>query len=420
MDIAQKNIVSMAAIFAALLGVCLCGAAMADEDWSLTTADFQRQAVAVKSLEEAGLSVTKHGTDRLVPLTQFLMLSRGQGAAASKGTCLCMVSGDRIGGELMGMKDDKLTWWSGALGEMTISVRDVRAFVPADVSSETLVDHSEDVVVLVNRDTAGGIITSIDAQKLVIQPTGGDATSLPRASVSAIYFASAGRPAGADAPGYRIGFTDGSVFTVATVRIESGKLIVRLAGKGEVADRTVDMASVRSIEQLNGPVGWLSSRKALSSDQVAFSADQAFPARMDRNVKGGPIMFGNRTFDRGIGVHANSKLVYELDGTFKGFRTQYAVDGAGDVRYANVTVRILVDDKVVSEQGGFKAGVLAPVVSADLEGHKTLTLEVLAGNGNFGTQDRLNWIEPALLREKPTPAPAVPAATSPASKPTGP
>ena len=47
MDIAQKNIVSMAAIFAALLGVCLCGAAMADEDWSLTTADFQRQAVAV-------------------------------------------------------------------------------------------------------------------------------------------------------------------------------------------------------------------------------------------------------------------------------------------------------------------------------------------------------------------------------------
>jgi hypothetical protein len=65
--------------------------------------------------------------------------------------------------------------------------------------------------------------------------------------------------------------------------------------------------------------------------------------------------------------------------------------------------------------------VLSPVVVAELPASaKTLTLEVDYGDG-IDVEDRLNWLEPALLREmpKPEPPPPVPATTQahPATKP---
>jgi len=413
-----------------LLSLLLCRSVRADGEWSLLTADFRRQNVTLISLDEAALHAVVRGdsAQNTVPLARFLMLVRGSNGAAvvAKGLVLYMVSGDRVAGELVGMKDDILTWKSAALGEMALSVRDLQAMAPADASAEIFAQHKEDLVLLSNKDSAAGIVTGIDAQNLLIQPGSGDAISLPRSSVAGIFFAAAGKPSAADARVFRIRFSDGSVFTVPGLKIADGKLLLRLAanGKGEAVERSVDLESITAIEQLNGPVGWLSARQPAVNEQAAYSADQHFAARMDRNVRGGPIAFAGRTYERGIGVHANSKLVYDLDGAFKAFRTQYAIDGGGDVRYADVTVRVLVDDQVIHEQASFKAGVLSPVIEADLEGHKTLTLEVLAAPGNFGTQDRLNWIEPALLREKPAvapvPAAALPAAvsaTAPATKP---
>ncbi len=79
----------------------------------------------------------------------------------------------------------------------------------------------------------------------------------------------------------------------------------------------------------------------------------------------------------------------------KSFRTQYAIDG--DQPWADVTVRIKLDGKVAYEKTHVTSGVLSDVVNIDLNGAKTLTLEVDYGE-NYDVQDRLNWIEPALLR----------------------
>ena len=43
----------------------------------------------------------------------------------------------------------------------------------------------------------------------------------------------------------------------------------------------------------------------------------------------------------------------------------------------------------------------------DIAGHKTITLEVDYGE-NYDVQDRFNWIEPALLRNRPTTSPSTP------------
>ena len=91
-----------------------------------------------------------------------------------------------------------------------------------------------------------------------------------------------------------------------------------------------------------------------------------------------------------------------------------------------MTVRVKLDDKVVHEREHFHAGELSPPVVLDLNGATSLTLEVDYG-ANADAEDRLNWIEPALLKVKPapeapdsTPAGATPtatAATQPSTRP---
>jgi hypothetical protein len=121
---------------------------------------------------------------------------------------------------------------------------------------------------------------------------------------------------------------------------------------------------------------------------------------MNQTVSGGPIRFGTRTFVAGIGVHSRSKLVFAVPDAYPVFRTQYAI--AGDLPYADVTVRVFLDDRLVHEQVNTRAGKLSPALVVDLEGAKRVTLEVDFGE-NFDVQDRLNWIEPAFLRERPKP-----------------
>jgi hypothetical protein len=130
---------------------------------------------------------------------------------------------------------------------------------------------------------------------------------------------------------------------------------------------------------------------------------------MDRTVEGNLIRAAGHDFARGIGAHSYSRISFDIaaPGTFAALRTQYAIDG--DLPLADVTARILLDGNIAWEKSGIRAAQvnapLAPPVILDIAGHKTLTLEVDFGE-NYDVQDRFNWIEPALLRQRPTTAPS--------------
>jgi hypothetical protein len=123
-------------------------------------------------------------------------------------------------------------------------------------------------------------------------------------------------------------------------------------------------------------------------------------------------------------MHAYCKITYALDGSFKAFRTQYAL--SEDAYKGKVTVRILLDDKVVHEAKDFPPGKLSPVILLNLGSAKTLSLEAHPGGDpntddrtqwHIDTQARLNWIEPALLKEKPAAAAAAAEAPKPDAPP---
>jgi hypothetical protein len=381
----------------------MCVTAHAHQDaWLLTTADFRTERVSLRGIDEDGASVLGvDGAARRVSFDRFLQLERVSLPRAASGKfILVLAGGDRLAGEPRGVDAEMLAWNGSSLGQLKIPLsRIVSMSRPGPGAQVTRAGATEDVVTLVNGDTVRGILSSISPTAVSMQGTGGEVTDVPLESVLSVEFASTAPAPAASGRAFRITLADGSAATAQSIRLAGGPVVIALA---DGTSRSVPLAEIVSIEQLNGPVLWLSSLAPVQNVQIPF-VGQSAAAKMNQGVSGRPIRFGDRNFARGIGVHSYSRLVWEVGPAVRAFRTQYAVDG--DLPYANVAVRIRLDDRIVYEQTDFRAGSLSPVVLLDIDGQSQLTLEVDYGQ-NFDVQDRFNWIEPALLKIRPPPASA--------------
>lgn len=383
-----------------VLSLAFCSTALAQDEWTLTTADFKTEPVVLKGFDASGVKVASPDgmQPRTIPSDQFLDVARALPPAPASGKfVLHLTGGDRLTGEPVTLKADSLSWKNPQLGEISIPTARLLAITPPAAASAPE-QKNEDVVSLSNGDTIHGIIASMGGDKVTVQTSGGNSV-VPLAAVASISFAST--PGGKAAlHGYRVWLDDGSSLIGSAARLEGTSLVLTLARN---ADRKIALTHIASIEQVNGPVSWLSSRAPTEAIYYPFIGSARQPAAyMDRSWLGrGPIEFKGRRFPHGIGVHAFSRLTWQLDGKYAALRTRYAVEG--DSSMADVTVRIKLDDKVVYEQKNVRAGVLSPVIIEDLTTARTLTLEV-DGDSAYA-QDALNWIETALLQHKPAVSP---------------
>lgn len=258
----------------------------------------------------------------------------------------------------------------------------------------------EDVVRLSNGDAVHGIIAAMNAETITVQTSNGN-SEVPMNSVASINFAMT--PGNASAQrGFRVRLDDGSSLVGSEARLDGNHLVLTF---GKNADHKIDLAHVGTIEQVNGPVSWLSARTPSEAVYYRFIGGPQQPAAyMDRQWGGQRrIEFKGRVFAHGIGVHALSRLTWTLDGQYETFRTRYVIESdAGGI--ADATVRIKLDDKVIYEKAHVRSGRISPVIYQDLKGAKKLTLEV--DGGSAYAQDTLDWIEPALLKVKPPEIPA--------------
>jgi hypothetical protein len=378
--------------------ICLLvfsGTIRADEQWILTTADFKSEKVAIRAIDDAGLHIPG-SPERVIPMSQFLQLDRDGGSRATAPRLfVVLIDGDHLGGAPTGISGESLLWRSPALGEISFPLKRVRAIQrAAQAAPLNDANRTEDVLTLVNGDSLRGIVSDLTASDITIQPTGGETTTVSLASIVSADFAS---PPGATIASanlhraFRVTTADGTVLTSDRVNLQQRDLHVRLP---DGTDRPVPLSSVTGIEQINGPVVWLSSITPTESVQIPSFSQRAVPAQMDRTVQGDLIQLNGRP-TYGIGVHSYSRLVFPIDTSCKTFHTQYEIDG--DQPWADVTVRVKLDDRVAYEKAHVTSGAVSDVVKLDLNGAKRLTLEVDYGE-NYDVQDRLNWIEPALLR----------------------
>jgi hypothetical protein len=395
-----------------LLGVRIATA----QEWSITTADFQTRPGTVRSLSSDGLAITwlKNQQQEVIPLNQFVSVQRSGGTEpqVEPNFTLALRGGDRLVGEPGPVVGEQLTWMSPSLGKVLIPFnrlicinRGLSLSVPDDLPKQ-------DTVTLANGDSVAGVFSNCADLKVKIQTDNGE-TALPLDSVKRIVFAATGSGPTDSARAFRVRLADATLITVTDAAFDGTKLKLTLRGK-DAGVVELPITSVTGIEQMNGPLGWLSSMTPTENVQTPYLAGSvSWPARFDLSVDGAPLCFDGKIFEHGIGVHAYSRLVFAIDPQWKFFRTQYAIDSRRDQprRFADVTVRIKLDDKVVREQQHLRAGELSPVVELELNGAKTLTLECDFGSAG-DTQAHLDWLEPAFLHEHVEPATA-PTTTQP-------
>lgn len=383
----------------AALAVGLWGRATlaADEYWTLSTSDFKTQTVTIKSIDDDAVQVIPNGggSETAVAPDDFLDLTRPLPSVETHAAfSLHLTTGDAIAGTPVAIQGNDLLWNNPILGEVPVRLKQITAMTRQGVAVPQE-PRADDLVTLTNGDSLHGIIANVAAGKVTIQADAGN-SDLPMESIREIHFATSPNhgPAGR---GFRIRLDDGSSLVGANLKVVAGDLTLMLGKSTQVK---VLLAHVATIEQVNGPLSWLSSRPTVENLCIPFlGSPRQNAAHMDRNWTGqDPIQFGSRVFAHGIGVHSYSRLSWALDGAYHKFRTRFAIDSRDPNPKADVTVRILLDGKTAFEQQHVRAGMLSDEITQDLGEAKKLTLEVDYGD-NLDTQDRFNWIEPALVRK---------------------
>jgi alpha-galactosidase len=167
---------------------------------------------------------------------------------------------------------------------------------------------------------------------------------------------------------------------------------------------------------------WLSSLD-LSKCTQGFGKPQA-----DKSITEKTLSIAGRTFDKGLGTHAASRLLIDLKGGSSRFVAWVGVDDgakSGGEKAAPIEFQIIGDGRKLFKSGIMKAGDAAKQVDLDVKGVKTLLLLVKPAGDGIGwahadwadarfeiTGDRPETIrraaeKPEILTPKPSPKPRI-------------
>jgi len=194
---------------------------------------------------------------------------------------------------------------------------------------------------------------------------------------------------------------DGSRLPAALARL-SGSDGVELLTSPEHALR-VPLEAVSELLVQGGGLRFLSELEPSEAEATAPFGDDLgmrWPPRFDRSCSGGPLRAGGRVWTRGIGVHAPSRIVFELEEEWTRLRGSVAIDdevedlpARGSVRF-----RITAGERVLWEspilRGGDPPLAIPPLA---LEGARRLVLEVDEAEG-LHVADRADWLRMILSR----------------------
>lgn len=180
---------------------------------------------------------------------------------------------------------------------------------------------------------------------------------------------------------------------------EKGCSLVTLNGEKVL----VPLAVIELLLVDDGSISFLSSiEPSEAPPSLPFGDDlgMRWPHRVDRSVLGGRLAAGGQVHPRGLGVHAPSRIVWKLDGSWGHLRALVAVDDESRrlPMHGSVVFRVLVDGQKRFESRELHAGDLPiPTGVLDLSGARELVLEVDPSDGST-IADRADWLAPILWR----------------------
>jgi hypothetical protein len=114
----------------------------------------------------------------------------------------------------------------------------------------------------------------------------------------------------------------------------------------------------------------------------------------DQSVSGGDLTIGGETFDKGLGTHARSELVYDLNGAYETFEASVGIDdavGNGSIDGSSV-FQVYGDGTLLAASNVLTGADSAQDLTVDISGVDQLRLVTTVGPDN-DYKDHTNWAE---------------------------
>ena len=122
-----------------------------------------------------------------------------------------------------------------------------------------------------------------------------------------------------------------------------------------------------------------------------------------KSVAGNQLSIGGKAFAHGLGTHATSEIVYELDGGYTNFAAWVGVDdflkNHPEAPKASVVFQVFGDGTKLFDSGVMRINDPAKHVSVDVAGVQELKL-VVTDAGDGISCDHADWAEPVLSGKK--------------------
>lgn len=293
--------------------------------------------------------------------------------------------------------------------EITLPLRPVRGILlrahtnpdQTQAALDRISDYqgTRDRLLLANGDFIDGIFRQLTPLTVEFQ-VGDKALKLDRKRVLEIEFA---QPAGSlpkAQEGIWIGFEDGSMLLASDLKLADERLQVQLAGGITLYSSNLENAYryITYLRPLGVGVRYLSDEQAIGFKSLGFLS-AGWDYQQDRNVLGGTLKSGGYVSQKGLGLHATSRIAYKVNEGDVRFRAKVGIDddtnGAGSVIFKVYTTRTGKEWKPVFESPIVRGGEKPLDVSVPVAGMKGIALVVEFADG-ADVLDHADWLDARL------------------------
>jgi hypothetical protein len=252
-----------------------------------------------------------------------------------------------------------------------------------------------DVLLLRNGDRIQGTLTSVNAETVRFEGDNHKEIPVERARVAALALntelARPLRPAGIYG---RLVLANGCRLSLASAHTDEQTLVGKTLFKDTVR---IPIQDVQALDGRQGRAVYLSDLKARHYEHTPY-LDLHWPYTRDTSVAGRELHIGGSTYDKGVGMHSQSRLTYDLAGGYRWFEAIVGLDDRTG-RRGSAVVEVLVDGKPQTAlENRELSGSDAPrTIRVPVTGAKELTLVV-----KFGTrgdvQNHVDWADARLIK----------------------
>jgi hypothetical protein len=159
------------------------------------------------------------------------------------------------------------------------------------------------------------------------------------------------------------------------------------------------ICAIALLAPLVASAGALSAPAVYLGDLTPLYSTQGWgQLQVDHSVQGNPLRIGDQRYARGLGTHAQSEILYDLNRSYVRFESWVGIDAEMLAQpKASVVFKVFVDNEERFNSGIMRASSKPQKVSIPVAGKSELRLVVTDG-GDGSDCDHADWAEARLIQ----------------------